>query len=50
MAEGFKKMVNIGGRALMSIRGEGPKNDKGSHRSMKTKKLIRIYLREVSDI
>ena len=43
-------MVEIRGRALMFSRGEGPKSDKGSLRRMKIKDIMRIYLREVSDI
>ena len=50
MAEGFKKMVEIRGRSLMFSRGVAPKIDKGFLRRMKMKEIMRIYLREVSDI
>ena len=50
MLKEFKKMVEIRGRALMFSRGEGLKSDKGSLHRMKIKDIMRIYLREVSDI
>ena len=34
----------------MFRRGVGPKNEKGSLRRMNMKEIMRIYLREVSDI
>ena len=44
------KVVEIRVRDLVFRRGEGPKNYKGSIRRINMKEIIRIYLREVSDI
>ena len=43
-------MLWIRGRSPMFSRGEGPKNDKGYIHRMKMKEIMRICLREVSDI
>ena len=43
-------MVDIREQHLMLRRGEGLKNDKGYLCTMNMKEMIRIYLREVSDI
>ena len=43
-------MLEIRGQALMFIRGVGPKNDKGYLHRENMKEMMRIYLREVSDI
>ena len=50
MAEGLKKLVEIRGQDFIYSRDEGPKSDKGYIRRMNMKKIMRIYLREVSDI
>ena len=46
----FCKKVEIEGRALMFSRGEVTKIDKGSLHMIQIKEIMRIYLREVSDI
>ena len=43
-------MVDIRGQDLMFRRSVGPKIDEGSLCRMKKKEIMRIYLREVSDI
>ena len=43
-------MAEIRGQALMFRRDVGTKSDKGSLCRMKTKEIMKIYLREVSDI
>ena len=50
LAEGFLKKTEIRGRDLMFSRGEGPKSDKDSLHRMNMKEIMKIYLREVSDI
>ena len=50
MAEGFKKMLEIRGLALMFRIGKGTKNDKVSLNMINMKEKMVIYLLEVSDI
>ena len=43
-------MVEIRGKTFVFRRSVGPKSDEVSLRRMKAKEIMRIYLREVSDI